>query len=417
MYAEEVNQFRIGLARLDITPPIGCTMVGYSPRASNGIGHRLYAEAMCVLPAEGKDGWILITSDAIGYRAAYVAEVRKRISQATGIRPEAIMISGTHTHSGPGTILFGSEKLSDLDAEYLNHLADLLVELAGKAAEEAANSQSSHFEVAWTEAPHLASNRRIRSPQGKWMNEWQDPQHVHPGYFDPTIMLLAVRRMEGETDDALLVNYGVHPVVLGPGSMKISSDWPGYMKDMIEAVTGVGMAVFAAGGGANINPLICVSQGAELPRKMGESVAEVVIEATKKLYPVSGDVVTSHSEPWNIVRTRDASKHTDRPGSKKGDTIGTEIQVLRAGDLCIIGLPGELFSEYSRMIREASPLPHTMVVSLANDYIGYLPTNEAQTQGAYETNMAPAEPLEESLMEHASRALAGVMLEEKKAKK
>jgi hypothetical protein len=106
-------------------------------------------------------------------------------------------------------------------------------------------------------------------------------------------------------------------------------------------------------------------------------------------------------------------KGKDRPGRKKGDTIETEIQVLRAGDLCIVGLPGELFSEYNRMIREASPMPHTMVVSLCNDYIGYLPTTEAQAQGAYEANMSPGE-LEQSLMDCVRRALAAVVADDAK---
>lgn len=401
--------FRIGVSEIDITPPIGTLMMGYKPRVSNGVGHRLRAEALLCRSADGKDGWLLITSDVIGYRNDYVNEIRGLISKAIGLPPESIMISATHTHSGPATTQFGGEELSELDRNYLAQLNDKLVELAVSANDWATADNLSNFEVAWTEAPDLASNRRIRNVQGEWTNEWQDPFGAHPGYFDPTIMLLAVRNELEEMPDALVVNYGVHPVTLGPGSLKISADWPGYMKDMLQACGETRTAIFANAGAGNINPRSCIGRGAELPRKMGEAVAEAVIAATRKLWPIDGDRVTSHSEPWEIIRTRDAMKAGNRPGRNKGDKIKSEIQVLRAGDLCIVGLPGELFSEYSRMIREAGPLPHTMVVSLANDYIGYLPTDEAQTQGAYETNMCPAERIEQSLMDCASRAMAAVV--------
>jgi len=53
-------------------------------------------------------------------------------------------------------------------------------------------------------------------------------------------------------------------------------------------------------------------------------------------------------------------------------------------------------------------MPQTVVVSLANDYVGYLPTDEAQAQGAYETRMAPADGIEGMIMEHAKWAFAAV---------
>jgi neutral ceramidase len=106
------------------------------------------------------------------------------------------------------------------------------------------------------------------------------------------------------------------------------------------------------------------------------------------------------------VRTRDAYKRKDRPGSNVGDEVQTEIMVLRAGDLGFVSMPGELFSEFNTMLRDASPMPQTVVVSLANDYVGYLPTDVGQEQGAYETRMAPAEGIEGMIMEHAARAFA-----------
>ena len=58
--------------------------------------------------------------------------------------------------------------------------------------------------------------------------------------------------------------------------------------------------------------------------------------------------------------------------------------VAKLGDLALVGLPGEMFCEFGLEIKEKSPAKHTIVVGLANDAIGYIPTIEAFAQGGYE---------------------------------
>ena len=66
----------------------------------------------------------------------------------------------------------------------------------------------------------------------------------------------------------------------------------------------------------------------------------------------------------------------------------TPIKALRIGDLGIVGLPGEIFVEYGLQIKAQSPFNHTMTVELANDYVGYCPTDKALDEGSYETRLA-----------------------------
>jgi hypothetical protein len=66
----------------------------------------------------------------------------------------------------------------------------------------------------------------------------------------------------------------------------------------------------------------------------------------------------------------------------------TPIMGARVGDLGIVGLPGEIFVEYGLQIKEQSPFARTFTVELANDYIGYCPTDKALEQGSYETRLA-----------------------------
>jgi hypothetical protein len=398
--ARKAGGLEIGLATVDITPPVGVTLSGYKPRISQAVAHKLRTEALVCRGPRGR-AWALVTSDIIGYPGRYVKLLRQKISRATGLTQRAIMISATHTHSGPTMLAFG-EEASAADRAYHKELLKRLVALV-KAARR--DLRPGWFETAWAQAPALGSNRRVQLADGTWGNEWEDHEGRHPGYFDPTVLLVGVRRPDASLA-ALLVNFGMHPVTLGPKSLDISPDYVGYMKDALESRGQVGVAMFALAGAGNINPRVCIQVGAEHPRAAGERLADIVVEALSKLAPVPAGTVAAHVEPWRLKRTREAFRHKDRPGRRVGDIIKSEFQVLRAGELGLVGLPGELFSEFSRKLRHMSPFGQTAVVSLANDYVGYLPTDAAQGEGAYEVKCAPCAGLEGMIIERAGRAFA-----------
>lgn len=69
-------------------------------------------------------------------------------------------------------------------------------------------------------------------------------------------------------------------------------------------------------------------------------------------------------------------------------TVETPIQAIRIGPLGIAANGSEFFCEYGLRIKRASPFRFTWVVSLANDYIGYVPTAQAYTCGGYEPRTA-----------------------------
>jgi hypothetical protein len=61
-----------------------------------------------------------------------------------------------------------------------------------------------------------------------------------------------------------------------------------------------------------------------------------------------------------------------------------EVQALAIGDVALVGYPVELFTEFGLATKEQSPLGDTLVVSLANGWHGYVPTQEAFAHGGYE---------------------------------
>src|SRR5206468_3837905 len=72
----------------------------------------------------------------------------------------------------------------------------------------------------------------------------------------------------------------------------------------------------------------------------------------------------------------------------------TPVQALRIGDLGVCALPGEPFAQTGLDIKRQSPFKTTMMVGMANDYAGYLATEEQHALGGYETWRAKSSFLE-----------------------
>ncbi|MFB0522144.1 MAG: neutral/alkaline non-lysosomal ceramidase N-terminal domain-containing protein, partial [Candidatus Bathyarchaeia archaeon] len=94
---------KVGVASASITPPVGVPMAGYGARkgVSKGIHDDLYAKA--IVFDEGDMKAALIRCDLIGLRRDAVKETRELIESEMGIDGDNIMITCTHTHSGPIT--------------------------------------------------------------------------------------------------------------------------------------------------------------------------------------------------------------------------------------------------------------------------------------------------------------------------
>ena len=73
--------------------------------------------------------------------------------------------------------------------------------------------------------------------------------------------------------------------------------------------------------------------------------------------------------------------------SLSGQPIDTEVSALRVGDLAIAGMPGEIFTSLGLEVRATSPFRHLLLAEQANDYVGYIPPQEAYEQGGYEVGL------------------------------
>ncbi|MBI3920590.1 MAG: neutral/alkaline non-lysosomal ceramidase N-terminal domain-containing protein, partial [Armatimonadetes bacterium] len=245
------------MSEVDITPPVGTSLVGYfDDRKSTGIHDPLYAQT--ILLESGDTRVAMMTTDLIALLPETVEKAKALAARDVPVPPENIFIHTTHTHTGPATVsAFGVDK----DDAYLSYLPKLL---AGSILEAYHRLEPANLGFGRGSEGDISFNRRylmkdgtVRTNPGvgdKW-DEAQgkgNPDIVQPtGPIDPEV---TVMRVESEIGDArcLVVNYACHDDTVGGTLM--SADYPGVVRKVLRRVFGAGvMPAFFNGACGNLN--------------------------------------------------------------------------------------------------------------------------------------------------------------------
>src|SRR5262245_38768992 len=135
--------WKVGLARVKITPEQPVFMAGYSARNKpfERVHDDLYAKVLVLEDQAGKRG-VLVTSDLIGFAAAVADPLRERIAKQTGAPATAVIVNSSHTHTGPSLDLDDTPRESRGGADsaktvaYTKELSDKIVQAAAEAAKK-----------------------------------------------------------------------------------------------------------------------------------------------------------------------------------------------------------------------------------------------------------------------------------------
>jgi neutral ceramidase len=355
------NGYRAGLARIDITPPVGHPMGGYSERKQGATGTHdpLYATVLVI--ESGEESLALVTCDLRSFVSTRVGELAK---ERFGIKRTIIGVS--HTHSGPLTW--------EARTSWYPLAEDKMVEAIGKAKREMFPARLAMS----TGHIYLGFNRR-KVADGQAKMWWRNVEKLPSYPLDPIVNVLTVEDSAGKIR-GILVNYACHPSVLGPDNLQYSADYPGAMKRYVESRIPGAMCLFVQGGAGDINPYRdkepVAGQGFQAVQEMGESLGKYVVATLAHSRPVSGTLKTV-SEIAEV-------KNRWRPAEKLaiGWTAGT------FGDsLCFLALPGEPFVEHQIVFREKAECTDAMLFgysySVGGIWAGYLPTILASVEGGY----------------------------------
>ncbi len=408
--AEEIKTILTGTAENDITPPIGTQLAGYfQRRVSDGIISNLMAKA--VVLGEGDARCVLITCDLITMTAAVCNKARAIISEATGIKPERVMICSTHTHTGP-EIRVPTKGVTEVNEEYLAGLPQRIADAAIKAAK---TQRPAYLCIGTEHEQGLAYNRRFRmSNSTEQFGPSASEGVTAEGFAGPTDStfgaLVFKETLEGKPF-LVICNYSVHIDVTGGN--KISADFPAVMQKTLRAIYGDALiCLYVQGACGNINHVPYLEDD-PYPRKgvwkseqLGRAFAGkamTIIEKARPSKSIKVDTVSEildvpmfpKSDPVYQMRLASA-KSKKEPNAfeqaliKRSEnysdegSIKREVQTMRIGDAVFCGAPGEYFVEWGLEIKKWSPFKYTFIAELCDDAVGYIPTYEAFMRGGYE---------------------------------
>jgi neutral ceramidase len=430
---------QIGFGTADITPPIGAEIPGgFTKLVNKGVKDRLYAVAFVVY--DGTTPVALVGTDTLMIGRSTVEDARRSIQKATKIPGENVLIGASHSHTG-GPIIgcFGSEG----DPEYLDKVAKGIASAVGDAWN---TLHASEVGIGVGQENSISFNRRFVMRDGREITHPGKPGTPHheeivtpAGPIDPDVGVLAVRQNKDKIA-GIVVNFACHNTVVGGN--ECSADYVGYLRKHLKSHYGDNTPiVFLLGPCGDItqvdNQSAAREFGVEHANMMGMKLASAAIRTIDRMTWLADAPTKVTTETAMLAIRAEPDADAERPpyglgsdGSKivadvyarerelvaeerkKTPKIPCEVQGIRIGPLGIATNGSEYFCEHGLRIKKCSPFHSTWVVSLANEYIGYVPTAQAFVGGGYEPRTARSSKLApesgQRLVETALKALGKI---------
>jgi len=390
---------KAGVAKVDITPPLGLTMYGYGGRKDGAtrILDPLYAR---VLVLEAGDQRVALVVCDLGrpFAPAWIERLRANARNSSGI--SYVVAAAIHTHSGP-EITDDYPPLKGPDWE-----TPVLEKISKAIADAHQNAVDARIGTGYGVA-YIGHNRLREQPDGRFGWFMINTTMIPTAPVDPTVSILRIDDASG-APLAVLVNYACHPVIFGPDNLQYSADWPGVMDSSVERAFATGSAghaplcFFLQGGDGDINPFYAVTP---LPQdavgrrdwtgnRIGEEAARVAKAIVTKpesdaSLQFAEDLVDAHLR-WNLDKWRAALLSSWGPEALADfDRHHTDPMRLPVGTLLInkriafMTMPGEPFVDFQVDWRNRCPVPDAFFMGYSNGDFGYFPTILAATRGGY----------------------------------
>ena len=420
---------RAGAATVDITPqqfPLNMPG-GFSANMAERAHDLLHARALVL--DDGTTTLAMVVVDNLGVAPEVLEEAKSIASQQTRIPVDRMLISSTHTHSGPqSNVTEGSETEIAYRILLIDGLARSIVQ-AHAALQPATLGTASHplpdevFNRRW----FLKPGKMPLNPFGKLdivkMNPGTSPDVLDrpAGPTDPDLTVISVQNSRRKPL-ALFANYSLH-YVGGVGSAEMSADYFGEFSRLMPSRFRAGndfTAMMSNGTSGDINNIpFLVNRPPREPyeqiRIVAQKAADTAWLAQQKIAQHRSDVRLGMSQreieltyrrptdeqvaDARIVLAAATQEEIDRlprlaqhyarnvirAAEREEQTLVVKLQAIRIGDLVVCGIPFETFVEIGLELKDSSPFPQTMVIGLANGRYGYLPTPEHHRLGGYET--------------------------------
>lgn len=397
---------------------MGGTFVNYM-QSETEFHTALYCSAWAVKAEENSFIWV--SCDVARFMECDADYVREKVEKATGVPREHVLVSATHTHTGPTARPSISPFFPTGDLSYFEKVGNKAAEACIQAWENVAEATISYARCDEDKCVH---NRRYLMETGESMMEPGGPEY--PGRLmkegPEDTELQAVWFMRNGKPAGILVNYQSHPSELY--AMKYTSaDYPGVMRRTLQAVYGADVPViFLQGCCGNLTPRdhehdATWGHGIDGAERVGTIIAsdvmrmmsltretsdvkEVKIKTIKQrvnLREISEEDLRRSNEIFELLEA-------DRPAFDKLDVAekgyankvrnllkkwqvapyeDIPISAIMLDDLVFVTNPAELFCEYQLDLKKQLG-PKTICVELTNGGICYVATKQGYLLKGYE---------------------------------
>ena len=425
---DEPGALQAGAAAIDVSPqhfPINMLGQFYENFAETA-HDPLYARAIVLKNDQSYIAMVVV--DNLGVDPTAIEAAKQLAAKETNIPTHRIMISSTHTHTAPPTAITTAGTTAAKYRELMiNGIADSIVQAHQnlRAVEFGFNAKPLADEV-FNRRWHLKPGRMPLNPFGELDQVKMNPGNNSStldrpaGPTDPDITIISLRDAKHKPY-ALFANYSLHYVGAVPRG-GVSADYFGEFARLMPIrlrASADFVAMMSNGTSGDINNIPFGST--RPPREPFEQIQIVAQKSSDvawhayqeipehttqvALNMLQREITLRYRKPTaeQLEKAKSILKITDQTeldrlprlavpyanrtvlAAARPETVNVKIQVVRIGDLGICCIPFETFVEIGLELKQRSPLPQTMVISIANGRYGYLPTPAQHRLGGYET--------------------------------
>lgn len=341
----------------------------------------------------------IVACDVLMLTRETLDPVVARVTRETGIPADRILINCTHTHHAPSTM-----KVHDYgpDDVFTQRVQDAIAQSVIQAI---AGLTDARLFFALGEEKTVGQNSRLLLADGQiyWIGPRTNIVRA-TGPFDPELPVFAFRRQDDNRLLSLIFNHSTHTIGTRSPGLRSPSIY-GLTAQELETQLG-GTALFLEGASGSTHNLDLT--GDECVRRLKTAVFDTLQRAQpREVDRVAGlrrsvtfrvrqfDDAAEDAAIARYLRSYVGKPHEDiirqvfinmrrELAPHQGDERETWVQALRLGDLAIVGVPAEYFTQLGLDIKNRSPFRHTFIAELANDWIGYLPNREGHKLGGYQ---------------------------------
>lgn len=407
---------KAGISKIDITPTENLYMGGYADSGrvgtSDGVYGKIYIRALVF--DDNINRIVFIEADIVSLPPDDYVPLKKIISSRTGIPFQNIMLGCVHNHSAPDPDKRNSNSVwsKQLNNKFIsvvnNAIADLEpVKIGGGTGKSSIgmnrrkkmNDTTSY--ISFDENNASQSYGKYKTDKPVKIREMEGVCRLgnNPnGSIDDEVGVLRIDRVSGKPK-AVLVNYACHCTSLGCRNNKISPEWSGHMLEYIEkefpGVTGI----FVQGAAGDVNPryvggLDGYVDNLEKTKELGYEIGKVIVKVFSDInssQPVSSQIKLVHKD---ITCPR---KYAAVVENFRNTTIDVPATAIKIDQFTWVTFPGELFHEIGQDIKKMTHSRYPFIVGYCNGDVGYLPTQQAYSEGGYEPWATQFDPVTQKI--------------------